>query len=74
MSALIHVGGKSYALPADPDAQTVAAAVRAAVERKGLLEIQVEVAGAAVTLYINTDQVDVIALDWNGVGAGFFHG
>ncbi len=74
MSALIHVGGKSYALPADPDPQTVATAVRTAVQQKGLLEIQVDVAGEPVTLYINTDQVDVIALDWDGVGAGFFHG
>ena len=72
--ALIHVGGRSYPLPADPDAQTVAANVRAAVQAKGLLEVQVEVAESPVTLYINTAVVDVVALDWNGNGAGFFHG
>lgn len=74
MAALIHIGGRSYTLPVDPDAQTVAAAVRAAVADKGLLEIQVEIDGKPVTLYVNTAEVDVIALDWDGAGAGFFHG
>jgi hypothetical protein len=72
--AMIHVGGRSYPLPADADTQVVASEVRAAVEAKGSLQVQVEVDGSPVTLYINTAQVDVIALDWNGTGAGFFHG
>ena len=74
MTALIHIGGRSYTLPVDSDAQTVAASVKAAVESKGLLEIQVDVEDKPVTLFVNTDQVDVIALDWDGGGAGFFHG
>jgi len=72
--AMIHVGGHSYQLPADPDAQTIAGNVRAAVQAKGLLEVQVVVADSPVTLYINTAVTEVIALDWNGNGAGFFHG
>jgi hypothetical protein len=74
MAARIHIGTRSFALPADADAQTVAASVRAAVEAKGVLELQVEADGSPVTLFVNTAEVDVIALDWHGTGAGFMHG
>jgi len=74
MAALIHIGGRSYTLPVEPDAQTVAAAVQSAVSQQGLLQVQVEINTKPVTLYVNTAQVDVIALDWDGGGAGFFHG
>jgi len=74
MPALIHIDGRTYPLPAEPTPQEVATSVKAAVEAKGAVTIQVEVGGQQVTLYVNTAQVSVIALDWNGVGAGFFHG
>lgn len=74
MAALIHIDGRSYQLPAEPGPQALAAEIRAAVEAKGAITIQVEIADQQVTLYVNTAQVGVIALDWEGVGAGFFHG
>lgn len=74
MAAVIHIEGQSYTLPADPDPQEVAANVRAALASNGPLEIQVDVKGSPVTLFVNTDRIGVIALDWDGGGLGFFHG
>ena len=74
MSALIHIDGRTYQLPDGVNQQELAAEVQAAVEAKGAVTIQVEIAGNPVTLYVNTAEVAVLALDWKGGGAGFFHG
>lgn len=74
MSALIHIDGRTYQLPVDVNQQELAGAVQGAVEAKGAVTIQVEIADHPVTLYVNTAEVAVIALDWKGGGAGFFHG
>jgi len=34
----------------------------------------VVVEGGDINLYVNTKLVDIIAFDWDGKGAGFFHG
>jgi uncharacterized protein YacL (UPF0231 family) len=72
--ALIHIDGRTYPLPEGTNQQELAGAVEAAVQAKGAVTIQVEIGGHEVTLYVNTAEVAVIALDWNGGGAGFFHG
>jgi hypothetical protein len=74
MAALIHIGSRTYSLSDDAEPQKLASDITKAMDAKGTLIVQVQVAGQAITLYINTAMIDVIALDWNGVGQGFFHG
>ncbi len=74
MPALIHIGTRTFTLPADADVQAVAAAIRTAVEAKGALEFQADTNGSPLTVFVNTAEVDVIVFDWQGTGAGFMHG
>jgi hypothetical protein len=71
---LIHIDGRSYTLPSEADQGQLAEDVAAAIDAKKTLKVQVTVGEAPVTLFVNTALVRVIALDWDGTGAGFFHG
>ena len=74
MAAKIHIGSRSFDLPDDPTPQEVGARVAEAVAAKGLLTLNVLIAGSTVTLFVNTAQVETIVVDPEGVGQGFFHG
>jgi hypothetical protein len=74
MAALIHIGTRTYPLPAATDLQQLAADIAGAITDGGLLQVQVEVAQEAMTVFVNTRVVGIIVLDWQGVGQGFTHG
>jgi hypothetical protein len=74
MAALIHIGTRTYPLPAATDLQQLAGDIAGAMTDHRPLQVQVEVATEAMTVYVNTAVVDIIVLDWQGVGQGFTHG
>jgi hypothetical protein len=74
--ALIHLNGRSYRLEPTDEAELVALAekIETAVMNATPVKIPVLVEGGKVNLLVNTELVDVLAFDWDGTGAGFFHG
>jgi hypothetical protein len=73
MAVMVHVGTRRFVVADGVDTVELAQTIDTAVKANGSFSFDAQIGESPLTVHVNTAVVDVVIIDYNGVGSGFFH-